>query len=167
MIDIIEIIPPSDREHRDGFTNEPLIDILTDSEKRQLEDILIDMLLNKQNKWIDTLIVETLGYLKSEKSIPVLKNLFNSCTYEMCNLIIATSIFEISNDSSMINRAIDSIKKMDNKNDPYYIYDLSSAFYYLAKFKRPETEMILESYTEHNEMLVSYNAKRHLGILPE
>ncbi len=94
-----------------------------------------------------------------------MESLFKDCIHEICNIIIAASIFEISQDDRMINVATNSIKEMDNKNDPYYIYNPSNAFYYLLKLNRPETNKILENYSDHNEYLISYNAKQALGML--
>lgn len=98
-----EIIAPSDYQYRNGFNNIPLVDKLTDNEKRQLEDALIYTLLFETDKEIDTLIVETLVYMKSKKSLPILENLLKSCKDEMVKLIIATSIFEINPENDMID----------------------------------------------------------------
>lgn len=158
-----EIIPPMDYQHRNGFSNIQLINELTHNEKEKLEHILIKKLIFTNDEEIDILIVETLAYLKSKISLPILKDLLTKCSDEMCKLIIATSIYDIDKGSSnMIDIAINSIKKMDNINDAYYVYKLASAFYYLAKFRNTRINHIIKDYTEHKEYLVSYNAKKHL-----
>ncbi len=161
---INEIIPPSDYEHRAEFNNEPILDKLTANEKRLVEDELICLLLNEADGNIDTLMVETLAYLKSEKSLPVLKSLLKDGIGDMTMLIIASSIFEISGDNKMVDIAISSFKNISRRKDSYYIYGLIPAFYYLAKFKNPEINKIIEEYTNHKEYLVSYNAKRYLDL---
>jgi hypothetical protein len=42
---IDKLIPPSDYQHRDGFSNNSLIDQLNASEKKLIEDALINKLL--------------------------------------------------------------------------------------------------------------------------
>jgi hypothetical protein len=64
-----EIIPPADYQHRNGFNNIPLIDKLTDDEKLQLENALIRELTVDLDREPDDLIIETLAYLKSQKSL--------------------------------------------------------------------------------------------------
>jgi hypothetical protein len=184
---IKKIIPQSDYQHREGFNNRPIIDELPENEKRIVEDELIRLLLNDLGEQTDPLIVETLAYLKSEKSLPVLKSLLNDQVNNITKLTIASSIFEISRDSEMVAIAISTFKKISQRKDQYYtnglieaffstfknisqrkdqyyIYDLIAAFYYLAKFKNPEINKILERYTNHKEYLVSYNAKRYLDL---
>src|SRR5437016_4210223 len=97
---ISEIIPPSDYQHRNGFSNIDLIDKLGVQERLQVEDSLIYKLLFESDpkKGIDPLIIETLGYLKSEKSISILKELLANSGNEMEKLIIATSIYEITSE---------------------------------------------------------------------
>ena len=69
---IDEVIPPSDYQHRNGFNNIPIIERLTDSEKKILGNALLQKLQSEAEKEIDTLIVETLAYLKHAKSLPLL-----------------------------------------------------------------------------------------------
>lgn len=151
---ITEIIPPSDYQHRNGFSNTHLIDKLNEMEKIEVENALISLLLSNPE---DMLIVETLSYMKSEKSVPILKNILQKTQYEMSKIIISSSIFEINWDKEMIDIAINSFKKLPN------IYYLIDSFYYLIKFKNPEINKIIEEYTTHKEDLVSYNAKQVLG----
>jgi len=157
-----EVIPPCDYQHRNGFNNIPIIDELTENEKQLLEKALIQKLQSEAEKEIDTLIVDTLAYLKSDKSIPVLKNLLEECNIIDIKLSLATSIFEINQDAEMVDIAVGLVKEMDNKKDAYYVYMLSSAFYYLAKFKNEKTQQLLKEYSSHPEYLISYNAKQAL-----
>jgi hypothetical protein len=158
---IDEIIPyPADYSHRNGFSNDHIIDKLTAKERNEVENALIDK-LNKHPE--DLLIVETLAYLKSASSIPALRKLLENSSLDMEKLIIASSIFEINHDNSMIDIAIHAFRQLDNKQDSCYVYKLTSAFYHLAKFNTPSVAKIIKEYTDHKEYLVSYNAKRALG----
>lgn len=158
-----EIIPPSDYQHRNGFNNIPLLDKLADEEKIQLENALIDKLIFESDREPDSLIAETLAYLKSQKSLPVLRQLLEKDLYVITELIIATSIYEINRDNDMIDIAINVVKKIEQKKGPYYVSKLTSAFYYLIKFNNAEINSIIEEYTNHKEYLIAYNAKQVLG----
>lgn len=159
-----EVIPPSDYQHRNGFNNIPIIDELTEEEKQLLEKALIQKLQSEAEKEIDTLIVETLAYLKSIASLPVLYNLLEISKVDIVKLEIATAIFEINQDTKMIDIAIGSFKEIDKIKDAYHVYAISGAFYYLAKFKNEKTKQLLKEYTSHPEYLISYNAKQALGF---
>ena len=159
---IKEIIPPSDYAHRNGFNNTPLIDKLSSNERMQVEDALIYKLIFESKEEIDTLIIETLVYLKSQKSLQVLQNLLTESNDCIIKLIIATSIFEINEDINMIDIAINCFKEIEKDKGPYYVYILSDAFYYLSKFKNSKANGIIKEYVNHKEYLIAYNAKQAL-----
>ena len=117
---IDKIIPPSDSAHRNGFSNTSLIDQINEHEKQQVEDELIYKLLNEAEA--DMLVVETLAYMKSQKSLPALKRLLEITSYEMSKIIISSSIFEINQDNDMVEIAITSLKKLPNIY--YAVFDL-------------------------------------------
>lgn len=148
-----DIIPPDDYQNRNGFSNVHIIDNLNDLERVLVEDTLIVMLLNKA----DMLVVETLAYMKSLKSIPSLINLLNQCSDPIGRIIIATSIFEINHDSKMITVSIDAFKNLSD------LYQKINAFYYLRKFKDSLTDEIIKEYIVHPNYLLAYNAKQALG----
>jgi hypothetical protein len=156
---VSEIIPPDDYQHRNGFSNEHLIDKLSDEEKLKVEIELINMLQKKP----DILIGETLGYMKSEKSLPVLSELLKKTDEGMAKLILASSIYKINKDKELVEIAISSFKELEKPKDAYFVYRVIPTFYYLAKFQEPEIERLLEEYTKHSEYLISYNAKQALG----
>jgi len=151
---VSEIIPPDDYQHRNGFSNEHLIDKLSDEEKFKVETELINMLQKKP----DMLIVQTLGYMKSEKSLPVLYELLESLNEEMAKIITATSIFEINQDQKMIEIAKASFKSIKDK------FQLISAFHYLMRLQDSEISKLIQEYTTNSDYLISYNAKQVLGI---
>jgi hypothetical protein len=162
---IAEIIPPADYQHRNGFSNNHLIDQLSEYEKNQVEDALINKLLTNNE---DTLIVETLAHMKSKKSLAILNELlekpFNNLrkteksSSEMRKIIIASSIFEIIKDERMINIATEAFKRITNK------YSIMSAFYYLKKFEDSKVNDLVKEYTNHPDYLVSENAKEALSF---
>lgn len=157
-----EIIPPSDYQHRDGFTNVAIIDSLTDLEKKQVEDALIYKLLYESEKNIDTLVVDTLVYLNSKKAVPILREMLRKSQSNFVNLVIASSIFQLDQSEDMIDFAIESVKLMDSVADPYSIFNLADSFVYLVKFKNDAVKKLISDYVLHSSMVVSNNAKRAL-----
>jgi len=150
-----EIIPPNDRQHREGFNNIGLIEKLTAAEKTEVENKLIDKLKEPDNS-IDNLVVETLVYLKSEKSLPFLYDKLNyNYKNKLTKLFLAVSIFEINMDRAMVDIAISSFKKVDNK------WDFIFAFYYLSKFHSPLTNDLIKKYVNHRDFLISSNASSY------
>ena len=164
MIDINKIIPPADRDHREGFSNEHLVNELTSEEKLELEDILIQML--SARKEVDTLITETLAYLKSEKAIPEMIQASTRCDSEICRLSVYSSIFVINEDSSLVELAVSCFKKIEKKI-LFRNYLLIDAFYYLSIYNTAKTSKLIEPYINHKDFLVSYNAKRSLGLIKD
>jgi ribosomal protein S6 len=157
---IKEIIPPQEYKHRNGFSNERFIDSLSPTERNDVENKLIQLL----DITSDSLIVETLAYMKSEKALAKLYNLLDTIAESEIALIISASIFKINGDVEMINSAILNFKKIEERKDAYKIYGLISAFYYLIQFQSNQTRVLIEKYINHKEPLVSYNAKTVLGI---
>ncbi len=155
-----EIIPPGDYSHRNGFNNTHLINQLNEYERQQLEDALINKLLDKT----DLLVVETLAYMKSEKSLLVLYNLLEKTSDNMDKLVIATSIFEINKDDRLIDIGMKAFNELSNKSSIYAKYLITSAFFYLIKFEDSKVNNIIEEYTKHSDYLISYNAKRALSL---
>jgi len=152
---IDDIIPyPDDREHRDGFSNEQIIDGLTSEEKDQVESLLLDKLDVRPN---DLLIVDTLGYMKSKRSLDKLYKLLNKEERQGNKIIIASSIYSIEPDKKLVDIALEAGRTLTNW------WDLVSIFYYLAKFKNKRTDDFIRQYFNHKEYLVSYNAKRSVG----
>ena len=158
---INEIIPPDDYQHRNGFSNTHIIDKFSNQEKTLVESVLIGMLPDKT----DILIVETLAYLQSKKSLPILYALLDKNSGTSA-IIIAASIFQINKDNQMLEIAINAFKDLEKLKDAYYVYRLLPMFYYLRKFNNKTTDAIIKEYVTHSEYLLSYNAKQILGILP-
>lgn len=156
---IDSLIPPNDYQHRNGFTNTHIIDRLTSLEKSLIEDALIVKLLNERE---DLLIVETLAYLHSEKSLLILYSLLKGTNNASAKLIIAASIFFINKDEKMIDIAVTAFKSLEKIKDAYSVYRLLPMFYYLSTFKNKTTDSIIREYAQHDNYLLSYNAKQFL-----
>lgn len=148
-----EIIPPNDYQHRNGFSNEHIIDKLSDEEKSQVEKALVDRL----HKNPDMLIVETLGYMKSDMSLPILYKLLEDLNDEIAKIITTVSIFEINQDQKMIDVAKKLFRIIKNK------YQLISVFHYLVRFQDSEILKLIEGYATNKDYLISHNAKQAIG----
>ena len=160
---IDKIIPPSDYQHRNGFSNDNIIDKLSAEDKSNVEDELINMLSNYKG---DTLIVETLAYMNSQKAIESLKHILNETKEDLEKIIIASSIYKISSDKCLINIAIDSFKKIEALPMNYFYNKsaLINSFYYITLFSDIELNKLITAYSNHPDNLVSYNAKRFSDI---
>jgi hypothetical protein len=149
-----EIIPPSDYQHRNGFSNAQIILSLDYDEKMHIERKLINMLESTD----DTLIGETLAILKSNNSLPLLKNKLDSTNKADLKIIWASCIFEISQDDEMKSIAL---KEFDNVSEKY---TRTSIFHYLAIFNDPGIKEKVKNYINHEDYLTAYNARTSLGI---
>jgi len=148
-----QVIPPNDYQHRNGFSNEHIIDNLSDEEKFKLEAELINILQQKR----DMLIVETLSYLKSEKALPILYNLLDNLDDEMEKIITTISIYELNHDQKMIDIAKSAFLNISDK------FQLIAAFPYLVRFQDSGLTKQIQEFTFNSDYLVSYNAKKVLG----
>jgi hypothetical protein len=152
-----QVIPyPDDREHRDGFSNEQIIDELNDEAKKLLADGLIEKLVERPD---DLLIVTTLAYLKSEKSLDRLYELLNHPKHQNANkATIASSIYKIRKDEKLIDIALTECIPLTNW------WNLISVFYPLAEFKNKKSDDFIGKHFDHKDYLVSYNAKRAIDL---
>ena len=150
---ISKIIPPEDYQHRNGFSNEHLIDKLNVEERGVIENELIKRLQEKA----DMLMVETLSYMKSDKSLITLYELLENLDNEVSIIITASSIFDINQDLKMIEVAKTSFRGLTDK------YQLIATFHYMMKFKNSEILKLIKEYTKDSDYLISYNAKQVLG----
>ena len=153
---LAEIIPPNQTQYRREFYNTPIIDALTDDEKIEIEQGLIDMLYRMPS---DLLIVQTLDYMKSTKAIQAMKNALDKCNNQLQRIILARSIFKIDQDYKMIDIAMDSFIRLNNK------WDLVFCFDYLSTFKSDMINAEIKKYINHDDFLISHNAKKALGLI--
>ena len=82
-----EIIPVDDYKHRNGFSNHKKVDRLSLEEKSYIEDELI----RKLDDSYDSLIIETLAYMKSIKALPHLYRLLDDDFNALSKIIIAAN----------------------------------------------------------------------------
>ena len=152
---ISEIIPPADYRHRNGFTNERKIDELSESEKVEVKKELLALLRMSS----DSLIADTLAYMKSFESIPILKSKLNSSRDSITKIHLAKAIFKIdSSEIEMKNIALTEFKKTSDE------YSLISVFHLLIHFQDPRINSLIREYINDKKYLVAYNARTALGI---
>lgn len=147
------IIPPNNYESRRDFENESIIDGLSVDQKNELEELLINDLLEND----DILIIQTLVYLNSGKSIDlILKKLYDS-EEPARRIMIASYIYKLDDKKDeMITIARDSFLLVND------IYVKKSMFYYLSSFKNEKLNHLIEKHFNDENYLVSYNAKQAL-----
>ncbi len=150
-----EIIPPDDYQHRNGFSNEHIILSLTEKEKTEVEKYLIEML--EEND--DDLVGETLSFMKSEKSLTALKKRLDSTKSSSSRIIWASFINEIKDgDEEMKKIALNEIENITEK------YSLTLIFHYLSRFKDVRINAKIQSYINHKDYLIAYNARTSIGM---
>lgn len=150
-----ELIPPSDHQHRNGFSNEHLILKLSEKEKREVEKRLIEML----EKVEDPLIGETLVLLKSTDALTGLNKRLNSARSPALRIIWASYINEIKGgDKEMKDLVLIEFNKVRNKHVRI------SMFHYLSSFLDTDLNEKVRSYINHSDYLTAYNARRALGM---
>ena len=148
-----QIIPLAKYEYREGFSNHKIVDTLNEIERADIESKLINLL--QSSKEVDNLIVDTLAYMKSKNSLVTLKSLIKKQLPVIETLSIACAIY---NDESMIDLAIKNFEKITDN------YTIMASFYYLFKFNNDRLDNIIKKFLNHEDYLVSYNAKRFIDL---
>ena len=150
-----EIIPPSDYQHRNGFSNEHIILSLSEAEKMKVEQSLIEMLNNNG----DTLIGETLAIIKSKKSLQALKRRLELTKNSSSKIMWASFINEIKGgDEEMKKIALSEFENVTEK------YTKILIFHYLSRFKDARIKEKIQSYINDTDYLIAYNARTSIGI---
>ncbi len=161
---IDKVIPPRDLKHRNGFNNIPLIDKLEGQLKSELEEALTEKLADQSADDLDPLLIDTLGYMKSREVHAALLELLRRCSDNKMRIVLATAIFEICEDEEVVPIAIDALRQINAIKGPYRVSNLTSLFYYLAKFEVDEINELIDSFSDNEDILIAYNAKRALEI---
>src|SRR5690554_1285800 len=86
-----EILPPSDHQHRNGFSNDHIIDNLDKVEKELVENELLRRLENSN----DLLIADTLGYLESKQAIEPLERKLKKTKRPTDRIFLASTIYKL------------------------------------------------------------------------
>lgn len=150
-----KIIPINDYENRRDFSNEDLIDNLDSREKVLIEKMLIEDLISRH----DLLVIETLAYIKSEKSVKIIKKKLKEVKEPFDKIIIAWCLYKLDKDkNTMVNIAYDNFLLINDD------YDKTLLFYYLGKFNENKLNLLLESYTNNKNILLSHNSKIALKL---
>ena len=150
-----ELIPPSDYQHRNGFSNEDIVLSLNENEKTEVERKLIDMLEKNE----DDLIGETLTIMKSTDSLPSLRKRLNLSKSPEMKIIWASFINKIKNGDEEMKKI--ALNEFDNVTEKY---SRTLIFYYLAQFCDSRINDKIRNYINHEDYLTATNARRSLGI---
>ncbi|HET9431223.1 MAG TPA: hypothetical protein VFO70_08600 [Chitinophagaceae bacterium] len=129
-----------------------LIDNLSSLELKTAELELI-----KSANLGDTWPIIGLGHIKSKNSLPTLYRLLEESKGAM-KVTIAHSIFQISQDDKMKEIVLECMPKITNE------FELIDALYFLPDFNDNRITHLHNSYREHKDYLVAYNATRYLGL---
>jgi hypothetical protein len=138
-------------QRKDGVPLE-LLDNLSPDELKTAEHELIKA-VSLRDDWP----IIGLGHIKSKESLPILYNLLNKSKGAM-KVIIAHSIFQISQDEKMKDLVLEVMPKITNE------FELIDVLYYLPDFKDKRITDLHHSYCNHHKYLVAYNATRYLGL---
>ena len=113
------------------------------------------------------LVVETLGYIRSKKAVSTLTIMLNKTSEPVDRLILASSIFKIESNKNIAEIAFEASCSVDANYSSvvHYEYTLMSMFYYMAGFQDSRIDNIIRKYIKHKDFLLSYNAKRALGLI--
>lgn len=150
---IKEIIPPNNYQNREHFSNEEIIDNLSDYEKQKVEEHLLNMLRGTE----DSLIGKTLIYLNSEKAVPIFKENFANTKEFYLKLFWANSIHKMDENSGMADLVLNEVRNLEDKSDLHFF------FYSLAEFQDERINEIIRGYQDDDEYLVAYHALQSLG----
>ncbi|HRO68938.1 MAG TPA: hypothetical protein PK951_01125 [Chitinophagaceae bacterium] len=129
-----------------------LLDRLTKEELKSAEAELI-----KAASHLDEWPIVGLGHIKSKHAVPTLLKLLSRSKGAM-KVIIAHSIFQISQDEKMKEIVLETVPQITGE------HELIDVLFYLPLFKDNRITDLLSSYTNHPKYLVAYNATRYLGL---
>ncbi len=138
-------------QRKDGVPLD-LLDNLSSEELEIAEKDLIERLSLK-----DDWPINGLGHIKSQKALPKLYDLFKKSKREM-KISIAHSIFQISGDKEMIDAVLTEMPKLKHWTSIIHM------LYLLPIFKDEKIDEMLNSYREHKDYLVAYNATQAMGL---
>ncbi len=138
-------------QRKDGVPLD-LLDNLSNEELKVAEVELI-----KAASLRDSWPIVGLGHIKSKDSLPTLFKLLEKSKGNM-KVIIAHSIFQISQDERMKDIVLETMPKITSK------FELIDVLYYLPNFKDKRITDLHHTYRNHKDYLVAYNATRYLGL---
>lgn len=152
---IEKIVPPSDHQHRNGFSSEPIILSLRDNEKILVEKRLLEMLKTSNDNFIgDALVI-----LKSKDAVPLFYEKMKSETEPSQKIIWADYINKIQGyDDEIKNLVLEEFDKIT------YKYSLGITFYSLARFNDDDMNNRIREHIDNDDYFIACNARKALGI---
>lgn len=138
-------------QRKDGVPLD-LLDNLSPEELKVAEAELISS-ANLSDKWP----ILGLAHIKSATALQKLYALLGESTEGM-KVTIAYSIFQICGDPGMVNTVLDEVPEITSE------YELIDILYLLPAFKNEHVTSMLNSYRDHKEYLIAYNAAQALGL---
>ncbi len=138
-------------QRKDGIPLD-LLENLTDEELKIAETELIKVVSLK-----DDWPIIGLGHIKSKDALPILYDLLKKSKRSM-KVTIAHSIFQICQDRKMIDIVLETMPRITNQ------FELIDVLYYMPDFKDNRVTELHNSYRNHKEYLVAYNATQSLGL---
>ena len=138
-------------QRKDGVPLD-LLDNLTNEELKTAEIELIKV-ASLRDSWP----LVGLGHIKSKDALPTLYDLLDKSKGAM-KVTIAHSIFQICQDTQMIEIVLETIPRITNE------FELIDVLYYLPNFKDKRITELHHSYRSHKDYLVAYNATRYLSL---
>ncbi len=143
---------PTWEKRKDGPPLE-LFDRMTAEERQAAEKELLHVVSLRDN-WP----VMALGYLRSHKAKDVLYELLPGAEGEM-KVDIALALWRIDRDEKLVDIAINASRTVESP------FQLINILYSLAQFEVSETAERIEQLLDHEDDLVSYNARQALRQL--
>jgi hypothetical protein len=150
-------IIPKNYQNNSYFNNEneDLLNKLSDFEKKEIEKLLIENLKISD----DTLIVETLAYLKSYSAIPLIHEKLILSKAPTDKIIFAISLYNLNYEKdNMIEIVYNSFLEVKNK------YTLTYLFYYLVKLNDIRINDYIKSFANCKDNDLSYNSITALSL---
>ena len=147
-----EFLEPNTWAQRKDGVPLDLLDNLTDEELKIAEIELIKVVSLRDN-WP----IVGLGHIKSKDALPTLYDLLDKSNGSM-KVTIAHSIFQICQDTKMIEIVMETMPRITNE------FELIDVLYYLPDFKDKQIVELHQSYRNHKDYLVAYNATQSLGL---
>jgi len=138
-------------QRKDGVPLD-LLDSLTDEELKMAEIELIKV-ASLQDDWP----IIGLGHIKSKDALPKLYDMLGK-SYGSIKVTIAHSIFQICQDTKMIEIVLETMPRITNE------FELIDVLYYLPSFNDKRVTDLHHSYRSHKDDLVAYNATQSLDL---
>ena len=105
----------------------------------------------------DTWPIIGLGHIRSTRALPKLYQLLTN-SHKLNKITVAHSIYQVCQDEKMIDLILAETQGMTKWSE------LIDIMYILASIKDERAQSLLNSYRQHSDYLVAYNATRAMGL---